>query len=94
MEGFGIPVLEAMASGTPVIASNATSLPEVGGHAAAYFEPTNMAALAETLFQVLGDQNRQQTMIDLGFAQAQRFHPDIVARRVEIFWGAMACDRT
>jgi glycosyltransferase involved in cell wall biosynthesis len=86
LEGFGIPVLEAMASGTPVVASNATSLPEVGGPAAAYFNPRDMADMAATLSRVLGSPTKQQEMIELGLSQAERFHPDVVGRQVRTFW--------
>jgi glycosyltransferase involved in cell wall biosynthesis len=86
MEGFGIPVLEAMASGTPVIASDATSLPEVGGPAASYFNPHDVADMAATLRRVLGSRPKQQKMIDLGLSQARRFHPDEVGRQVRAFW--------
>jgi glycosyltransferase involved in cell wall biosynthesis len=93
MEGFGIPVLEAMASGTPVIASNATSLPEVGGRAAAYFNPHEVADMTAVLDQVLRDQARQRTMVELGLAQAKQFHPDVVGRQVKDFWDGLADGR-
>ncbi len=54
-EGFGLPVLEAMAYGAPVIASDAASIPEAGGDAALYFAPTDVAALADRLNRVLTD---------------------------------------
>ncbi len=56
-EGFGLPVLEAMAFGTPVIASNAASIPEAGGDAAAYFAPTDVDALATLLSRVLTEES-------------------------------------
>jgi glycosyltransferase involved in cell wall biosynthesis len=82
-----------MASGTPVITSNAASLPEVGGPAAAYFNPTDVTAIAAALKHVLSDPDRQQKMIELGIAQANKFHPDTVGQQVQAFWDALAASR-
>ena len=54
-EGFGLPVLEAMASGIPVISSDAASLPEVGGDAVVYVSPNREEEIREALIRVLGD---------------------------------------
>ncbi len=92
MEGFGIPALEAMASGTPVVLSNAGSLPEVGGDAAVYFDPRDVEAMAKSLTQVLSDPQMQQRMMEAGLQQAQRFHPDAVQREVQEFWKGLVGD--
>jgi glycosyltransferase involved in cell wall biosynthesis len=92
MEGFGIPVLEAMASGTPVIASDAASLPEVGGPAAVYFNPRDASAMSATLKHVLDNPDRQQRMIELGLAQANKFHPEVVGRQIQAFWDELAAN--
>ena len=72
-EGFGLPVLEAMACGTPVIVSNASSLPEVAGAAAMTFEPTRVDALAELLYTVLENKSLRQKMSTDGLERAKRF---------------------
>jgi glycosyltransferase involved in cell wall biosynthesis len=69
-EGFGIPVLEAMAHGVPVVASNAASMPDVGGDAALYFAPGDAEALAAALVDVLDDANLAHRMRDAGIARA------------------------
>jgi glycosyltransferase involved in cell wall biosynthesis len=72
-EGFGMPALEAMASGTPTILANATSLPEVGGDAAAYFEPGRADELAEVITTVLGDAGLRARMATAGLERASGF---------------------
>jgi len=93
MEGFGIPALEAMASGTPVVLSNAGSLPEVGGDAAIYFDPRDVEGMGSALTRVLGDPRMQHRMMEAGLQQAQRFHPDAVQREVQEFWKEVAGKR-
>ena len=72
-EGFGMPPLEAMASGTPVITSNRSSLPEVVGDAGITVEPRNEAALADAMDRVLQSPERRDAMRARGLVQAQRF---------------------
>ncbi len=72
-EGFGLPVLEAMAQGVPVACSNAGALPEVAGDAAVMFDPTSVQGIAAALERVLGDAALRQTLAGAGKAQAARF---------------------
>ena len=72
-EGFGLPPLEAMASGTPVVCSNAASLPEVVGDAAIQVSPENEAALADAIVRALTDGTLREQMVARGLAQAAKF---------------------
>ncbi|HEV3035772.1 MAG TPA: glycosyltransferase family 1 protein [Solirubrobacteraceae bacterium] len=79
-EGFGLPVLEAMARGVPVACSNASSLPEVAGDAALLFDPHDEAAIASAISRLLGDESLRARLQALGSAQAQRFTWERTAR--------------
>ncbi|MFN2220781.1 MAG: glycosyltransferase family 4 protein [Anaerolineae bacterium] len=72
-EGFGLPVLEAMACGTPVICSNVSSLPEVAGEAALQVDPLDVEALAEAIHWVISDAGLRATLVERGYEQVQRF---------------------
>jgi glycosyltransferase involved in cell wall biosynthesis len=72
-EGFGLPVLEAMACGVPVVCSDTSSLPEVGGDAARYFTPTDVAEIADAIFTVWRDQALREGMRQRGLARAAEF---------------------
>lgn len=72
-EGFGLPPLEAMACGTPVVTSNVSSLPEVVGEAALTVDPYDVAGLTDAIHQVLTDQQLRRQLRQLGLVQAARF---------------------
>lgn len=72
-EGFGLPVLEAMACGTPVACSNNSSLPEVAGDAALLFNPQNISEISQTMEQLSTNVALRQQLSQRGLAQAQRF---------------------
>jgi glycosyltransferase involved in cell wall biosynthesis len=80
-EGFGLPVLEAMAYGTPVVASTAASVPEAGGDAALYFPPTDASALASQLTRVLTDDALAASLRSLGLARAAAMSWDACAEQ-------------
>src|SRR3974390_2012489 len=80
-EGFGLPPLEAMAHGTPVVTSNATSLPEVVGNAAVLVNPENVFEIMRALHRVLMDQALRERMKERGYKQATRFSWDSSVRR-------------
>ena len=72
-EGFGLPGLEAMVHGCPVVSSNATCLPEVYGDAAHYFDPTNIEDMAEKISEVLSDKKLRDNLIKKGYKQAAKY---------------------
>ncbi|MCL5005030.1 MAG: glycosyltransferase family 4 protein [Acidobacteria bacterium] len=72
-EGFGLPVLEAMAHGLPVVASAAASLPEVGGDAAVYVNPHDPKDIAEKVMRVAEDEGLRESMIARGLERARQF---------------------
>jgi glycosyltransferase involved in cell wall biosynthesis len=72
-EGFGLPGLEAMAHGAPVVSSNATCLPEVYGNAAHYFDPTDVHAIAKAIDDVLGNPDLHKKLITVGKLQFKKY---------------------
>jgi glycosyltransferase involved in cell wall biosynthesis len=72
-EGFGLPILEAMSYGLPVICSNTSSLPEIAGDAALLIDPNNPKEIAEAINKVFSDNNFKKEMIKKGFENVKRF---------------------
>jgi glycosyltransferase involved in cell wall biosynthesis len=81
-EGFGLPPLEAMAHGTPVITSNTSSLPEVVGNAAVLVNPENVFEIMRALLRVLLDQTVREKFKQRGYEQAKKFSWDASARQI------------
>ena len=85
-EGFGLPVLEAMACGCPVICSDKTSLPEVGGDAVLYFDGHNIDDLAHKMYKVLTHEKLQREMRKEGIEQARKFSWEKTAKEtIEVY---------
>lgn len=81
-EGFGLPPLEAMAVGTPVLTSGVTSLPEVCGSAALLVNPHSSEEISRGLYHLMTDENLRGQMISDGFRQVSKFSWDVTARKV------------
>jgi len=89
-EGFGLPPLEAMACGTPVISTNISSLPEVIGDAGLLIPPDDINALAQALGEVLSTGTLRDRLTALGIARVQRFTWDTTARKTVAVYEEMA----
>jgi glycosyltransferase involved in cell wall biosynthesis len=89
-EGFGLPPLEAMACGTPVVTSNVSSLPEVVGDAAVIVSPDNVFEIARGLREALLDPGLRERLIAAGYQQVRKFSWEHTAREVlEVYLGAI-----
>ena len=82
-EGFGLPILEAMACGCPVITSNVSSMPEVAGDAALYVDPYDKISIANACYRVITSEALRSNMIEKGFAQSRKFSWDKTAETME-----------
>lgn len=79
-EGFGIPIVEAMSAGVPVICSNTTSIPEVGGSAVLYADPCKIEQITEAMIKMAGNADFRNELIEKGFVQKNKFSWDETAR--------------
>ncbi|MGJ3240419.1 MAG: glycosyltransferase family 4 protein [Anaerolineae bacterium] len=91
-EGFGFPVLEGMACGTPVITSNISSLPEVAGDAALMIDPYDIDAIANAIQRVIEDSELRERLIQKGFEQASGFTWERSARQLRAIYDQVLTD--
>jgi len=82
-EGFGIPILESMAMGTPVVCSDSSSMPEAGGDAAFYVDPLDVESIANGIKTVISDNDLRQSMINKGYEQIKKFSWDESVRKLK-----------
>jgi glycosyltransferase involved in cell wall biosynthesis len=93
-EGFGLPVVEAMGRGTPVLAADRAALPEITGGAAVLVDPLDVDAIASGLIRVVGDRALREELRVRGYEQAARFSPAATgARAVAALAAATASSR-
>jgi glycosyltransferase involved in cell wall biosynthesis len=81
-EGFGLPVIEAMQAGTPVITSNTSSMPEAGGEAALYANPAEPDSIAKHMLSLYRDETFRSQLIEAGFNQAAKYNWDVSAEKI------------
>ena len=85
-EGFGLPLVEAMASRVPVVTSNVSSMPEVVGNAGITIEPKDADSLAEAIEKVISDSKLRENMIKMGIKQIEKFNwRDTAKKTLEVY---------
>ncbi len=80
-EGFGLPIIEANATGRPVITSNRTSMPEVAGDAALLVDPENVAEIREAILRVINDEKLRNDLIEKGLNNVKRFSKEFIGQK-------------
>ncbi len=92
-EGFGLPIIEAMAAGVPVACSDVTSLPEVAGNAALFFDPGKPSEIAQAMIRLMGDPALRSRLIEIGYRQAAKYSDvdRMVSEYRDLFESLLCC---
>ncbi len=91
-EGFGLPIIEAQATGRPVVTSNISSMPEAAGNAASFVDPVNVESIRSGLLHVWHDDAYRQSLVKAGFENVKRFRPEAIAGQyVALYEELAAC---
>ena len=93
-EGFGLPLLEAMACGTPVLTSNCSAMPEVSGAAAYLVDPNSVASIAEGLNHLLDSRARREWFVEQGLARARQFSWERTAQQTAVIYEQIRADQS
>ena len=80
-EGFGLPILEAQATGRPVITSNISSMPEVAGDAAVLVDPSDVDSIRQAVLSVISDASLREDLIRKGLENIKKYHPEAIAKQ-------------
>ena len=88
-EGFGLPIVEAQATGRPVITSTVCSMPEVAGTAACLVDPFDVSSIREGILKIINDSAFRDRLIQQGFENVERFRPETIARQYVEFYREM-----
>jgi glycosyltransferase involved in cell wall biosynthesis len=91
VEGFGIPLTEAMAANCCIAASNTSCMPEIAGEAAIYFNPYNVNDMAEKMNELLENKNLQETLIEKGKQQVKQYDKAFVRKKIQEFLQKTLC---
>lgn len=89
-EGFGLPIVEAQATGRPVVTSDRWSMPEAAGDGAVLVDPENVRSVREGVERVVGDAARRAALVQAGFANVARYRPATIAARYEAIYDRVA----
>lgn len=92
-EGFGLPIIEAQATGRPVITSNTASMPEVAGNAAILVDPGNVQSIRNGILQVIHNEELRNDLVVKGLENVKKYHPTVIAEKYAALYREVLCGK-